>query len=79
MAALPTGKSTGPLGMRDWSEIALDTHLCSPVVSERASSRERRLAMVASWSQVTVFLASYARRSRERNGKKSNKFLPLAD
>ena len=35
--------------------------------------------MVASWSQVTVFLASCARKSRERNGKKANKFLPLVD
>ena len=35
--------------------------------------------MVASWSQATVFLASYARKSRERNVKKANEFLPLAD
>ena len=36
--ALPTGKSTRPLGVPDRSEMVLDTHLCSPVVSERASS-----------------------------------------
>ena len=36
--ALPTGKSTRPLGVLDWSEMALNTHLCPPVVSERASS-----------------------------------------
>ena len=35
--------------------------------------------MVASWSQAAVFLASYAQKSREENGKKANKFLPLAD
>ena len=35
--------------------------------------------MVASRSQVTVFLASYARKSWERNSKKANEFLPLAD
>ena len=35
--------------------------------------------MVAPWSQATVFLASCARKSRERNGKKANEFLPLAD
>ena len=29
--------------------------------------------MVASWSQATVFLASYVRKSQERNGK--NEFL----
>ena len=68
-------KSTRPLGVRDGSEVALDTHLCSPVVSER----ERRLAMVASWSQATVFSASCVRKSRERSGKKANEFLPLAD
>ena len=33
------GKSISrPLGVRDQSEVVLDTHLCSPVVSERASS-----------------------------------------
>ena len=36
--ALPTGKSTMPLDVRDRSKMALDTHLCSPVVSDRASS-----------------------------------------
>ena len=77
--ALPTGKSTRPLGAREGSEMALDTHLCSLVVSERASSAERRLAVVASWSQATVFLASCARKSWERNGKNANEFLPLAD
>ena len=35
--------------------------------------------MVAPWSQATVFLASCARKSRERNGKNANEFLPLAD
>ena len=30
--------------------------------------------MVALWSQVTVFLTYYARKSRERNCKKTNKF-----
>ena len=40
---------------------------------------ERRLAMVALRSQVTVFLASYAWKSRERNDKKANEFLPLVD
>ena len=30
-----TGKSTWPLGVWDWSEVELDTHLCSLVVSER--------------------------------------------
>ena len=34
--------------------------------------------MVAPWSQATVFLASCARKSRERSGKKANEFLPLA-
>ena len=29
--------------------------------------------------EATIFLASCARKSRERNGKKANKFLPLAD
>ena len=45
------------------------------MVSERA----RRLAVVALWDQATVFLASCARKSRERNGKKANEFLPPAD
>ena len=35
--------------------------------------------MVALWSQATVFLASCAQKSQERNGKKANEFLPLAD
>ena len=35
--------------------------------------------MVASWSQATVFLASYAQKSQERNGKKANEILALAD
>ena len=35
--------------------------------------------MVASWNQATVFLASCARKSRERNGKKANEFLPLGE
>ena len=35
--------------------------------------------MVSLRSQATVFLASYARKSRERNHKKANEFLPQAD
>ena len=57
--AQPMDKNTRPLGVRDRSEMVLDTHLCSPVVSERASSeRGNWVCMVASWSQATVFLAS---------------------
>ena len=33
--------------------------------------------MVASPSQATVFLASCAQKSRERNDKKANRFFPL--
>ena len=35
--------------------------------------------MVALWSQAAVFLASCVQKSRERNSKKANKFLSLAD
>ena len=35
--AYDTGKSTRPLGMWNPSEMALDTHMCFPVVSERVS------------------------------------------
>ena len=38
LKVLTTALPTAPLGMQDWSKMALDTHLCSPVVSERASS-----------------------------------------
>ena len=78
ITALPTGKSTRPLGAPDRSEMALDTHLCSPVVSERASSARGDWLW---WLRGArrLFLASCARKSRERNGKKANEFLPLAD
>ena len=35
--------------------------------------------MVALWSRATVFLASCTQKSLERNSKKANEFLPLAD
>ena len=79
MAALPTGKSTRPLGVRDRSEMALDTHLCSPVVSERASTARGDWLWWLRVAGLTVFLVSYARKSQERTGKKANEFLPLAD
>ena len=57
--------------------VALDTHLRSPVVSERASSTRSDWHMVTSWSQATVLWLQTVRKCQEKMRKKDNKFCPL--
>ena len=65
--APPTGESTGPLGAREGSEMALDTRLCSPVVSERASSERGDWLWWLRGARRLCSLASCARKSRGRS------------